>query len=736
MKFEILNVQEEDLADEALIALKAIAEKLSEGSASFDLRSDLNLYLRPIIKECTEQLEEPEHKQAKPASQILRAISSASIESFAIITKAILPKMHTIYQDASGFARRRALLELFLQFSDVALGFYGAWKSREPSPSVDNPLGPFRDRIFELFCQALMSSPKQEVSFRLVACKGILSLAKIRDFLSDSEFALAVQHLDEIILNEESIGGDLLKTESIRALAQISIAKPNVIMELSFPAFMAKLPDQDTDGSKEYLTILEGLAEISVETEIFETLIRRLLNKLDVALRSGSSPSYAQAILATITYALSKRDVKQYPNLPSLYQKIVVGLITRVVDSASGTETLTSLNDDTALDALGQLAALIVRSSSPETQSDVAQNIYKLYSTSEIFLSAIDNSSPTSSQSQTLILSTYLLAGLNLKTKLPFDTTTLLMQLVDRSSASPSPAIRLALLRQIAFLANKFHTPNAVDLLNTLFSSSPTPTSIPAITYLSKALLASLDPSTASILSRMTSLLSDTDLGPSTARGIALLLAQDPVLSKENGFATRLLSRQKVFTITVPLISSSHASASTETKPNHLIALSGLLPHVDATLILPFLPSLLPLLLQSLDLPGPASQAVKLSTLKTLGTILSTSPASIDSSHIPSLTSRLLKTASEEVVNTTTSIKNKKKPKANNEAVRIAALTCLRYVGTKGSAIDETVVRNLRRGVVRGLLVALDDPKRDVRKEAVDARTAWLAGDDGDEEDE
>lgn len=40
-----------------------------------------------------------------------------------------------------------------------------------------------------------------------------------------------------------------------------------------------------------------------------------------------------------------------------------------------------------------------------------------------------------------------------------------------------------------------------------------------------------------------------------------------------------------------------------------------------------------------------------------------------------------------------------------------------------------------RKAVIRGLMAVLDDPKRGVRKEAVDCRSKWLGLDEPDEED-
>src|SRR5438034_5001908 len=74
LKFEILNAQEDALADESLHVLQVLAKHLGPGSPL--QQSPLAQYLKPIAKECSEQLREPQQKQAKPARQILQSLSA------------------------------------------------------------------------------------------------------------------------------------------------------------------------------------------------------------------------------------------------------------------------------------------------------------------------------------------------------------------------------------------------------------------------------------------------------------------------------------------------------------------------------------------------------------------------------------------------------------------------------------------------------------------------------------
>ena len=425
LKFEILNVQEEDLADEALVSLQAIAIRLGRGLVSTDPKTALARYLRPILKECNEQLQNPQHKQAKPAGQILSALGSASPVAFYLIVKAVIPPLMTHYQDADSIAKQRALLEVLIQIFDSGIAVYGApGKSAplRPLTAVENPLAPFKERLFELSSQALMSSAADEVSFRVAALKALLRLCLLGGYLQDNEIGMAVQYFDEIILLEDSNGKDDLKKVAVHALVELSRIKPNIIMDITFPAFMARLPDSSPSHDRDYLITLEGLAQLSVERHIADTIVRRLLNRLDVVLQNGGSSAYPQAILSTLQYVLSQRDLDRDPNLSSHHERIVVGLTSRAVLATVGKAPPTALNEGLTLEMLARLVMMIVRALDEHKQTSVALQIYSLFVDEANFVPVPFRDGIPKLQISTMILSTSLMAGLRPSVGLLFPT--------------------------------------------------------------------------------------------------------------------------------------------------------------------------------------------------------------------------------------------------------------------------------------------------------------------------
>ena len=779
LKFEILNAQEEFLSDVSLQVLQSIAQRLSEGVSEASEQLPLAQFLKPITKECNEQLQEPQQKQAKPSQQILSSISAASAVAFTLVVQSVVAPLLTIYQEADGITKQRALLETLVVLFDSAISVFGDWTSRGPQTILGNPLLEFKDPFSEILGQALMGAAKEEVSFRVSALKGFLRLSALRDFFQDNEIGLLVQYLDEILLKEESVGRDDLKREAIAALAEVSKYKPRLIMDITFPAFVATLPDADDGTNAEYASTLQILAQISIEKDIFETLVRRLLSKLTILLHKDEPglAAYPNAILLTLFYVMSKRKMDEDPNLGLYYNKIVVDLCRRVAQTASGKAKNGILNDPAVLDMLGRLSNLIVRSISKERQDEVAANVYTLFTPAAEFspIPFATTSTSSAAHRRTMILSTYLLAGLSKDcTAIPHTSpnmSDLLSDLIQRSIATDNePTTQLAFLRHVALLVNKFLPKTdlalGADQVNALLPTTPdtvtdaalNPGVVKTVFWLSKALVLRLAPTTTSLLTSLLSLLSSADEQTSTtaSRGFAILLSDDDVLSHTNGATIRLLCKQRVFTTVVPLISTrirqvnimSSQSASTSTptphiKSAHLTALAGILSTIPPSLVTPELPTLLPLLLQSLDLQTADSHPVRAATLATLAVIIrDTGVRIIDNcGHVHSLVSRLLATAS--------SAGNLVTP----TRLRIEALNCLFLLAyapvnasadANASASAPPIARAatlspllpVKAQVVRELRAVLDDPKRDVRKAAVDARGAWLRGVDDVEDEE
>ena len=216
-------------------------------------------------------------------------------------------------------------------------------------------------------------------------------------------------------------------------------------------------------------------------------------------------------------------------------------------------------------------------------------------------------------------------------------------------------------------------------------------------------------------------LLKDEKWGMDAAKAFQIISSEDDLLNKSNHAVIRLLHKQRFFMFVFPQLVSNAASQNDEsgtspspiyfgfflmvaTRSNYLIALSNIISNIPKEILLPELPPLLPLLLQSLNLPSPVLRA---NAINTLYVMVIESPEII-SKHmetmIPILTNQIALSP------------------ANPPKVRIAALRCLAILPTH---LNFTAIDGFQKMVIRAIGGVLDDPKRIIRKEAVDCRHAW-----------
>ena len=282
---------------------------------------------------------------------------------------------------------------------------------------------------------------------------------------------------------------------------------------------------------------------------------------------------------------------------------------------------------------------------------------------------------------------------------------------------------RIATLQQISLVLNKFLSTADIQTvldpvlhhpMNLLQTENLNSNSIRVVFAMFKGLMLRNSAAISEIYPQLLSALSDPTNGRNIAHGFSTLLQPDEVLTKENYCIVSALHKQKIFSILVPSLSNDFRQAEEMSKPNYLVALSGILRWIPYNILEPQLQSLNPLFLQTLDVQG--EDEVKAGTIDTLISILNSNPKAIEE-HCGSLISRLV---------------NASAGKSSPPNIRVKALQCLSLVAVR---LRTEIVVPFRKSVVKRLVAALDDGRRSVRAEAVRCRSEWLELDEaGDEE--
>ena len=364
------------------------------------------------MKECNELLKAPQQKQAKPAGKILYSISKSSAIALFLVSNAVFPSSIIVYDSSDTILKKTALLEVFAGIIDSAGVIERKWEGSEVATEVQDPLGQYKDGLYELASSALMGSSDQEMSFRVNAIKLLFALCSLRHCLQESEVGLIVKYFCELALSEDPDGRDDLQNEAIQALVGISKIRPNLVQDISIPELISRLPDSSVSSNDDYLKVLEGVAQLSVEQSIAQTLARRLLNKFELVLKQDPSPAYPRALLTSLFYILSRQNDIQQTSIDLFYEKVVIGFVRQVVLASRGGTPKTALNEESTMEALGRLANLIVRKSDAEKQRYVGSQIYSLFIDRPDQRSVSIRQDSPNEERKTMVLSTWLLAAI------------------------------------------------------------------------------------------------------------------------------------------------------------------------------------------------------------------------------------------------------------------------------------------------------------------------------------
>jgi DNA repair/transcription protein MET18/MMS19 len=704
LKFEILAAQEDDLAVEALKALALIATSFSTGT-----EGPLNAYLRPIVKECIEHLEDAPTKQSQSAGRILHAVASAAPVVAERVVKGILPTLFELFKSSQSIAKRRGLIEVL---NDIVNAYIDTAATGDKL-TIES-LKSFASEAHESMLRALVNAPTSEVSFRLASMTGLVQMTAVPKLLSEEEIDRTVDAVTDIVINEQIISHGDIRAEAIEALTKLAHTVPQAVRDRAIPTFMVQLPDVPTDETS-YTPPLEALAKLSSEMEIFDTVVVRLKNRHSAARQQGAPKPYQRALLLALLYAFTFGSPLQEEGgiRSSYFSDYAQPLLDHVQQSPANTW------DSAELEIIGRICNVLLRSQTPHFQSTV-------YNTSMQWLSAVPKGSEEQNNTVEKVapLSLYYYAATRSEV---VESTAILHILSAQSKAvlqsqdvngSSGPV-----LRHITLLVNKFAKPKAMQSIlrdsnldvEALLASSPSQQQIYLSIAVTKGLMIQGKSSalTTTYLQLLLRLL--PQMPKSCARHFTHLLAPDEILTKQNHCPISGLYNQKAFNQLIPTIVEAIRSADQTTKPNYLLALSGLLQHLPYSIIHPSLATLVPPLLQTLDLTSSQDQDIKASTLTIFESVLIHDPELV-AEHTASLVTRLL---------------NATAVPANEAKVRARALQCLALVPKQ---LKREGVVPFRRQIVKKLMGVLDDGKRSVRAEAVKCRTAWLALEEAEED--
>uniref|UniRef100_A0A669B4C6 MMS19 nucleotide excision repair protein n=1 Tax=Oreochromis niloticus TaxID=8128 RepID=A0A669B4C6_ORENI len=686
---EVFQTSSEKIESAGLAALTALTSCLSRSVLSSDSEDSLSTFLDFILKDCKHHLCEPDLKLVWPSAKLLQAACSASTRASHIITVAVMPSLLEQYNNRTQCSHRRTLLE-------VVQRFIHSVKNCQSSDNDESVLLAFREALCSIVFSALSESNS---SLQITATSVLTSLAQQAGLLVESDIELALDHLTRLLLTEEDDRVSLAVVECAGALAQLhpALVITKLIPKLKKEMFTEPM-NQDQEEVSELHShhavrqrCLSALAAVSIQPSVVQESTPVLLEVLRSAHTGSVNFSVDEVVLTCRSLQRIAERVQDSEEAGRCFHDVFIPhLLSLALQAAlqgkKGSEALNwnhvsgnkcdylSQKQEGDSWSLSRLVCLLMGSVCSLPRSVEVPQIDKL-------LSALEEMSCACSHPLSYTSAAKCFAGLvNKKPQV--------------SVSSSGDSLDSLIQRMMKRVCSELDSP----------SSSVRTQAFTLMIWVAKALLLRYHPLFTTLTDKLFSLLDDADLGPMAADGFSLLMSDSTdVLNRACHADVRIMYRQRFFSEnSAKLVQGFNAAPQgREKKPNYLKALSNIVNKLPKQVQVTELPALLSLLLEALSCPD---QDIHLSTLSCLEPVL-VNPPQVLIQQLEALINRLLALISSPAM-----------------SVRIASLSCISTL----SHFPVHEVLPFRARVLRALAKPLDDKKRLVRREAVQARGEWF----------
>ncbi|KAI6113119.1 ARM repeat-containing protein [Pisolithus sp. B1] len=739
LKLEIFEPVDAATEKAALDTLQAFVRVLQSNPVAGDegQPADMDDFVRTVCVDCLDAFGEPEKPQARAGMKILCSFLSIAqnLSSYAITQAA--EKLVTIFHDPMEVSNRASVIVLLTDLLN-------SLAPPENLPTPDKPVVTASGSI--PFSQDLLVSSKDAVlglltvglnapSTRVPSLHGLAALIRVPSAVTKDELGYIVLEVGEFVGKEPD---------------DVEDATSDVLSLLSSIAVVA--PQHLATHRTAYWNALGALSQLCTQPELFETFVIRLTTKLDLLcspLPSASTnpppadilnaeemepaAAYAHAILTALGNTLSAKVSKSRPDadVPKYINTLLPHLF-RLCLEAAVTKDQRVFADMRLLRVVARIIRLVVEASPTASHNKFFSDLVSAYLDGQVksitggdFTFSSEEFNPMNAgtstrQRNTVVL--YTAAHVPMRRDVSLDTTKLSGRLVDLvtwcRSDSCTTSQREAASHMLASLVNK-RADDIGDFLNHqlddywsnvvynhTISASDRRNAVALWVSIARALLVRSHPSAMAFIDKLFILIDDGDeVGREAAHALGTLAIKDEVLAKRNHAILKVLYAQKYLDVVLPRILEAVQNVTgSRREAAYLVALASVLNAVPKALYLPQMTKLMPLLIRGLDLEDPALRVDIINILTN-----TVDAASDEKSSLSAYASTLVLVM----------LKNSMVADMPDPRVRSAAL---KYLALLPGVIRYDVLHPYKAQVLKELGKVLDDPRRAVRKEAVDAR--------------
>ncbi|KAF7307504.1 ARM repeat-containing protein [Mycena indigotica] len=739
LKLEIFQPTDPLTEAEALATLSALIITIHEDEAQDD---DIQGLARDACEECIGILREPEKSQARAAIKVLCAFmaTTPSVSKYTLAN--VVPHLLKLFADPREVPARPSVLLLLSEVIAAA---------RDASKKSGTPLlASYKDEVLG----GCVSGLNATVTIR-PALAGLTGLVSTPELISEEEIGFIVVKANENLAQtlDEDHSDD--RSAIIKLFLTISARSPLPIRDQTLPLLFAALPTtapsrEDTAARSKYHVVLSVLSTLSPPAPLFAALISELhprINSLafpsEHDLDEELSAALLHSLLFAIRRALTTKIDESHDDIGNYVETLVPTLFGVCVRAALQGGPA---RDRRVVAVAGDIMNLVVQRLSVEQQQTFASKLVPGFLSGGIaaicasehiaagFRFIPFEKDGTPAERDLLVLFEAGIAPLNPAVRIDADINTCLQQIQVQGLAYAEDSLQeTSVIRLVASIVNKHVDELApfLDRMSTTYWSTQIIGSaeperrrqaVRMWTWLSKALLVRSHPQAMSFVNRLFDVFTDPNIGTDAAKAFGEVASRDTILTKKNGAVVKILWAQKFATGILPrLMSGAKDNSDATLQHAYLVALTSLIKSVPHAAYSHEMSALLPLLLRALPIPDSDIRADVVETL--LGAVSTSPPAhdkerakdalteedSVLSQHAPSLVRTMLGCA-----------------KAGPLSTARLRLTSLRLLSALPRVVRYAVLHPLKADVLRGLDEALDDPKKNVRREAVDAREVWF----------
>ncbi|KZV93127.1 hypothetical protein EXIGLDRAFT_768350 [Exidia glandulosa HHB12029] len=696
------------------LALKATQALVTTLYSNDDPKAPVTGLAPSITDECLKTLREPETSQAKPATLILSALIDTTPAVGRAVLSASITHLMTSFFSSDQATARPAILTALASLCTTVQKLYEQPSSRTYSSEM--LLEAYKDQLLGAFTIELKNPPSTGA-----ALSGLHQLVTIDGLFSDEEVGFVVHNLNDLLQFEE------MDSETRTAMLNLFLAttkiSPKHVEETTLPLLFALLPDrapQDQGAQIKAARALSTLRTLCVAPVLFETLVIRLLTRLDLS----EDRLYSLAILTTLESVLEAKIDAGHVDVP----KYAESLVPKLYSLACPPRQVAA--DVQLLESAAAIITLVTRTLSADRQTALLTAVWNTFvhgTSSALGLPSGVGARPfengaSSEERNLVIMFAAAVIPLRPEVALPVEQPAAFLErlLAWCIVGSADEHQRLATLRLICSVLNKHADGLSVLLLDRLpicwtqYIDNADATldvrrrAISGWAWITKALIFRNHEQGMVNVERLFSLFTDIEIGWEAAKALGTVGGAPDVLVKKNNAVIRILYAQRFFNAVLPRIVTGAKSASEAfQRTAYLVALTSLIKTMPQVVYKSEMPKLMPLLIRALDLPD---MGLKLNVIETL---LAAAKDGSTESGLLSERATALVDAMLKLIPTSSSI---------DTSVRLASL---RYLGVLPAIVRYEVLHPQKALVVRELGKCLDDPRRVIRKEAVDAREKW-----------